>query len=201
MARFGPPRSAPGVSETAAVWDPRLCYHAGKHPEPIGGLNLDHQAWNSMEPFAEPEPAVPNNRNLHPSNDWSNLAIQKHRDKHTGLLRPTKTVNKHMLQVSSDLPEFMCAQALDTKQIINKLPGGKRSFASSRNSGNGNPIAHADLIKNYRKPKIHRMRTPYAQKAAVMHDNDFNVKHRQYDQITANNFYGSTTGGWGGGLH
>ena len=201
MSRFGPPRRRAPVSETAAVWDPRLCYHAGHgNEEPVGGLNLDHQAWTNIEPYVEPEPVVPNNRNLHPSNDWSNLAIQKHRDKTTGLLRPTKTVNKLMLQVSGDLPAFMCAQALNTTEVTRERPRGKRSFASSRNAGNGNPITGANISdgKQNRKPKkAEVLRTPYAQQAAVMHANDFNVKQRSYDRITANKFYGST-GGWGG---
>lgn len=198
MARFGAPKSHAAISEAAAFWDPRLCYNAREIPEPTGGLNLDHQAWATIDQQREePTVAVPNARKLHPANDWSNLSIQKHRDKRTGLLRPTKTVNKLMLQVSGDLPEFMCAQALNTTEATKPKPQGKRSFAEQRMSSNGNPINPKVVPRENRRPKSSQpIRTPYAQQAAALHANDFNVRHRQYDRITANKFYGSV-GGWG----
>lgn len=78
-------------------------------------FNPDLNAWKdsaAKRPQPDTRP-VPNGRNLHPANDWANLAIQRHLIKDPinpdgdPVFKPTKKQNPENLLVNADLPPFM----------------------------------------------------------------------------------------------
>lgn len=168
-------------------------------------FNLDHSAWRDA-PAQKPEDdtiKAPNPRHLYAANDWSNLAMLKHRD-NQGNLKSTKKPNMHMYDISQEMPPFLLASSVMGRLQAKEAPRktGKRCDGFAQRASEDNPLAGArpntapEAGGKRRPPKGSKLTTRPIAHNKVTHTNNFGIKNHPYDRHASNRFYNST-GGWG----